>query len=268
MPVFIFILSFLSGLSFSVVAETPQRIVSLAPNITEIIYALRHGDELVGITAADNYPTATVRVAKIGSFDQPSLELIVALRPTLVLTCGFKSHPLYARLRQLGTVVWDYDMMKLIDLYAAIDDIGYRLGYSVAQSRSLQSRMTTLQTRAATFRKLKVALIFWDDPVLTVGANSYLNDVMVAAGCENVFLSTQRSYFQTDPEQIMARKPDVILLLMMGKSAPQFIQSPFFKSYRQHHSVQIVDSIDPDLLLRAGPRLADGVEKLQQVLRR
>lgn len=241
------ILMLLVATSLNAAVTENLRIISLAPNLTEILYYLNMGSRIIGVTTADNYPPQVATVSHVGSFDSPSLEQIALLKPDFIFSCGFNTHPVYQRIKSLGKSIVDYEPVSLRDIYGLIDDMALRLGLAPDQSRAFRERMEKLQSLTKAKPRKKVALLFWDDPLLTVGGLSYLNDIMRVAGCENVFRQDNRSYFQTDPEHVLAAHPDLIFLLIMDKRKPEFLHSPAFKPYFEHKKIQVIDTIDPDL---------------------
>lgn len=240
-----------------------QRIISLAPNITEIIFFLGKGDKLVGVTNVDNYPEQVKNIYKIGGFTDPSIEKIIAKKPTHIYTSSSLRHPVSIKLEEMGYQIKDYKARNIKEILFMIEDIAADLG--VVDN----SRVEDLKRKIKYLEKMKkqskrVLLLFWKDPLLTVGKYTYLNDIIELAGGVNIFKGTDESYFQVNSEEIMARNPEVALVLMMNSGKNDLSDIPSLSTYLKIKKPIIISDLNPDIFLRAGPRAIDGAKQLYE----
>jgi iron complex transport system substrate-binding protein len=199
-------------------AQPPQRIVSTAPSITELLYALGLGDRIVGVDRFSRYPPEALQKAKIGDYVNPNLETIASLRPDLVI---IPTNPvkLAERLRVLRLKVLELDQESLAKLYESFRIVGQAAG-ATAQAAKLEStvraQLETVRMRAAPLKKTRMMFVVGRTPnrldgLIVVGQTSYLNDIITLAGGDNVFRDAVASYPGVSLEEVLARNPDVIV---------------------------------------------------------
>ena len=199
-------------------AQPPQRIVSTAPSITELLYALGLGDRVVGVDRFSRYPPESLRKAKIGDYVNPNLETIASLRPDLVI---IPTNPvkLAERLAVLRLKVLELDQESIAKLYESFRSVGQATG-ATAQAAKLEStvrgQLEAVRARAAPLKKTRVMFVVGRTPnrldgLIVVGQASYLNEIIALAGGENVFRDAVASYPEVSLEEVLARNPDVIV---------------------------------------------------------
>jgi len=199
-------------------AQPPQRIVSTAPSITELLYALGLGDRVVGVDRFSRYPPESLRKAKIGDYVNPNLETIASLRPDLVI---IPTNPvkLAERLAVLRLKVLELDQESIAKLYESFRIVGQATG-ATAQAAKLEStvrgQLEAVRARAAPLKKTRVMFVVGRTPnrldgLIVVGQASYLNEIIALAGGENVFRDAVASYPEVSLEEVLARNPDVIV---------------------------------------------------------
>jgi iron complex transport system substrate-binding protein len=198
--------------------QNPQRIVSTAPSITELLYALGLGDRIVGVDRFSRYPPEILRKQKIGDYANPNLEVIASLRPDLVM---IPTNPvkLAERLQTLRLKVLEIDQEGLAKLYDSFRIVGQATG-TVAQAAKLTSsvrgQLEAIRTRAAPLKRTRMMFVVGRTPnrldgLIVVGQASYLNEIIALAGGENVFRDAVASYPAVSLEEVLARNPDVIV---------------------------------------------------------
>jgi iron complex transport system substrate-binding protein len=264
----IFIL-FLAGLS-PAGAETPKRWVSLAPATTEILFALGAGSEVVGVTSYCNYPEEAGSKEIIGSFSQPNMEKIVSLKPDIVFCTGLEQQTAIDSLRRLKLEVCVSDPKNLAELYASIIDIGKRVGRE-EQARELTEAMREeverVRQAAAKFtRKPKVFAEIWNDPLMTAGVGSFVDELITIAGGTNIAHDTVRPYCRFSEEQVLERDPDIIVLLYPHREEAMQImrERTGWSRITAVKNKHVYADINQDILIRPGPRLVKGLRLLQQ----
>ena len=244
-----------------------RRIISLAPSTTEILYALGAGDRVVGVDQYSDWPPEAAKVARVGSDLSPSVERIVALKPDVVfIATSANSRELPAELERLGIHVVISHVATLDELWgdiAATADAVGRHDSGVALVAELRARVAGIHARVAALPPPKVAVVVWAEPLTIVGGHSFVDDVIRAAGGDNIAGDSQQPYPQYSMERLLARAPEVIVV-GSHKGGPTLApltahtSLPAVKNGRVH-------SVDGDLLFRPGPRLVEGVELLSRL---
>jgi len=198
--------------------QAPQRIVSTAPSITELLYTLGLGDRIVGVDRFSRYPPEVLRKQKIGDYANPNLEVIASLRPDLVM---IPTNPvkLAERLQTLRLKVLEIDQEGIAKLYDSFRIVGQATG-TVAQAAKLTSsvrgQLEAIRARAAPLKRTRMIFVVGRTPnrldgLIVVGQASYLNEIIALAGGENVFRDAVASYPAASLEEVLARNPDVIV---------------------------------------------------------
>ncbi len=257
-------------------AETPRRIVSLAPNITEILFALGLGDRIVGVTRYCDYPPAALDKEKVGGLLDPDLEKIRALRPDLVI--AFRGNPWSAvdRLRSLGLKVFVLDIGRtLVSVPRTIGLIGrvtLREEAAGALVRSLEARARTLAGLLAqgAARRPKVFIQLQGLGLSTCGGESYLNDLLERAGGTNIAGRLKRDWLEYSREQLLQDDPDVIIVLApteadFAKARAWFESQGGLKEIRAVRTGRVV-RLDENAASRFGPRLYDALFDLARLV--
>jgi cobalamin transport system substrate-binding protein len=244
-----------------------RRIVSLAPSSTEILYALGVGDRLVGVDQYSDWPPAAAKVPRVGSDLNPSVERIMALKPDVVfIATSANARELPPELERLGIRVVISHIVTLDDLWRDIVVSGDAVGKHAAAAAladGLRARLAAAHARIAALPPTRALVVVWADPLTVVGGHSFVDDVIRAAGGDNIAGDSAQPYPQYSVERMLARAPDVIVV-GSHKGGPTLApltahtSMPAVKNHRVH-------PVDGDLLFRPGPRLVDGVELLTKL---
>ncbi len=247
------------GRSVQVPAK-PQRIVSLAPSVTEILFALGAGDRVVGVTSYCDYPPEAREKPPVGDTLKPSVEKIVALKADLVIiSTASQVEASFQRLEELGVPVYVSNPRSIEGVVESIDRIGELIDVRERAHQltdELRSRITTVETRVAETSRPSVLVILGTEPLITAGAGSFINDLINRAGARSISAGEKADYPQYSIETVVAKQPEIILLQSGGTElTPRLRQTPAARSNRVYH-------IDDDLLLRPGPRIIDGLERI------
>jgi len=254
----------------------PQRIVSLAPKNTELLFAIGAGPQVVGVTSFCTYPPEAQTREQVGGFSTTSLSLekIISLRPDLVITVGDLHRPTVAALEQLGQTVLALDSESFDDLYRDIAWLGKITGHEQAAEQlveDLRSRVAAIVSRirlAPGEAPVRVFCQVWDEPLLAAGGGSYLTDLIHLAGGENIFADLDEPYPQVSEEVILKRNPEVILtpaVKNMVNPRERLLARPAWKDLQALRNGR-VHMIEDDLISRCGPRLVDGLEAIARSL--
>ena len=201
------------------ITECPVRIVSIAPNITEILFALGLGNRIVGVTRFCNYPAAAKSKSSIGGFVNPSIERIVSLRPDLIIaTADGNRKETITRLEQLGLPIY---VVKPVSVKGNLDTIIHIGSITCRQdtARALAGHLDRRIQRVATLTEsLKKPLIFVQvgmDPIVTIGNRTVIHEVVTLAGGKNVAGEQKINYPRYGIEAVLAAAPDVIIISTM-----------------------------------------------------
>ncbi|MBN2129011.1 MAG: ABC transporter substrate-binding protein [Sedimentisphaerales bacterium] len=257
-------------------ATAPTRIVSAAPNLTEILFALGLDEQIAGVTRGSNYPPAAAQKPTVGTFWQPNIETVIATRPDLVVLLTFpQQQSLADRLRRLGIHCLTLEIWTVDDLFDAIAMLGQATGRAQDAQRLLaetKTRIERLQTRLAGKRRTKVLWVVQRDPLRVAGRNTFVNELIDLAGGENAIGSTLHKYPPIGGEQILACGAEVIIepAMMPGLIEAQRAQAlAYWQRFANVPAVADgrIHVIDGDIVSRLGPRLYEAVETIAKCLR-
>lgn len=252
--------------------EAPaQRIVSLAPGLTEAVFSIGAGERLVAVDSASDYPAAARGLPRLGSGAQVDLERLLALRPDLVLAWQSGSSPrLLARLRAAGIAVYVSEPRRLGEIATTLERLGQLTGRRTAaaeQAATFRRRLRSLQRRYARARPVAVFYQVWADPLITVNGEQFISEVIRLCGGANVFAGLDVSAPRISVEAVLARDPAVIVA---GASPAMDNPLAYWRAWPQLRAVRHdhLFEIPADLLQRPSVRLLDGAELLCERLER
>jgi iron complex transport system substrate-binding protein len=247
------------------------RVVTLAPNLTEIVFAVGAGDRLVGNTTYCDYPAAAKQIAKVGDTLQPSVERIIALRPQLILVST--ASQLEAFTKQLdaqGIAVFVTDPHDLEAVLRSIKTIGDLLNESERAAQlvgDLRVRITAVEERVKDTRPVKVFYQLSAEPLYTAGRDSFVTDLIRRAGGVSVTRDVPGAWPRYSAESAIAAQPEAIIMATaesMGGSSNAGVASSLSKSPAATGGR--VYKVNGDYVSRPGPRLVDGLEQIARAL--
>ncbi|MDD5568755.1 MAG: cobalamin-binding protein [Candidatus Omnitrophica bacterium] len=273
---FVIILSFvLCNLSLALaVTGYKPRYISLAPSTTEILFALGLSDNIVGVSSYCNYPAETKNREKIGDFSHPNIEKIIFLKPDYIFCTGLEQAPVIEELRRLKFNVYVADPSGIEGLLKTIQNIG-AITHKEEEAQALIGMMKAdieiIRRRASSVppeRKVKVFVEIWHDPLMTAGSGSFVDEMITLAGGINVAHDVPRPYCYFSAEKVISLNPDVIIMTYMDKQPPlKLVESRFgWGEIEAVKNKQVFNDIDPDELLRPGPRITEGLKRIQDKL--
>jgi iron complex transport system substrate-binding protein len=239
---------------------TPQRIVSLAPSNTEILFALGLGDKVVGVTDWCDYPPEALDKEKVGSFDTPDTEKIVALTPDLILVAYGTTMDVINSLIESGLTVFGIKTTDLDDVLNDIRTVGNITGKKAeanALTSEMESRIQAVTDETSELEERpRVFYIVWHDPLWTAGSETFIHELIEKGGgvniCQNI-----TGYTTISIEEVVARNPEVIITSEWSFEWAQNVTSLNSTDARQNGRIY---QGDDDLVQRPGPRLVDGLE--------
>lgn len=243
-----------------------ERAVSLAPSLTENVFAVGAGDRLIGVTTYCDYPTEAQKIAKIGDTLNPNLENIIALEPQVVfVSTASQMQAFTERLEQQNIAVFVTNPQDIDGVYRSLYQIGDVMGETERANAvvdGLKKRVADVEARTANAAKPKVFVQIAREPLFTIGKTSFITDLINRAGGVSVTSDIEEAYPKFSKEKALAFQPDVIILSESDDNqAPNdvFKESPAMKNGK-------IFKIKADLLSRPGPRIVDGLEHIAKVL--
>ena len=234
------------------------RIVSLAPHLTELVYAAGAGARLVGAVDYSDYPPEARALPRVGSDAQISIESVMALRPDLVVAWPNPgSVRAINRLAELGLPMFRSEPRELEDIATTLERLGVLAGTggeAQGAARAFRARRTELEQRYAGRPKVRVFYQVWDRPLLTVNGDHVISKVIRLCGGENVFAAAALIAPEVNVEEVLRANPDVVLTSSAGTARPPWLP-------KAHFAV-----IPPELIQRHTPRLLEGAEQVCRAL--
>lgn len=247
-------------------AAPAQRIVSLAPHVTEMLFAAGAGERVVGAVDYSDYPEAAKRIARVGGYTRIDLEAVAAMRPDLVIgwQSGNREGDLN-RLQALGIPVYLSEPRKLDDVARNLERLGRLAGTESTAQAAASAFRARRDHLAATYSgrdKVRVFYQIWDRPLMTVNDHHLIADVIRLCGGANVFGEVAHLTPTIGVEAVLAANPELIVASGMGEARPEWLDQwarwPQLEAARRDNLFFIA----PELIQRHTPRILDGAERL------
>ena len=259
------------------IAAVPERIVSLAPSTTEILFAIGAGPRVLAVDAFSDFPVGAVSLPKIGGTNLTyDVEQIVALKPDLVLAAGITPSDVVTQLADLGLTVIVLGSVETsiesvfteIELMGSVTGQRAQADQVVAEMRQKYEQISARVARATTQPRVYWELDATDvTKPYSVGPNNFVNDLITLSGGVNIFADVDSPYPQVGSEQIVAANPEVILLANAeyGVTSESVVSRPGWNAISAVQQTKIFP-IDSDLATRPGPRIIDGLEAVARLI--
>jgi len=243
--------------------ESPQRVISLAPHLTELLFAVGAGAQVVGVDGASDYPAAAQTLPRVGDYSRVNFERILVLKPDLVVVWvgGNRAADIH-RLKQMGVPVLQTQATRLEDVARLLRLMGRASGHAAegeAAARDYSVRLADLRARFGRPSPVSVFYQVWDRPLMTVGGTHWISDALALCGAHNVFADLHALSPVVSREAVLQRAPE---LIVSGSDAPgmrrewqRFTSLPAVRN-------QAFVRVDADRLHRLTPRLIEGVAGL------
>jgi iron complex transport system substrate-binding protein len=246
-----------------------QRIVSLAPHATELLFAAGAGARVIGVSATSDWPPAARALPRVGDARAVDLERIVALHPDLVVTWPYTAPGEVERLRALGIAVFTTDPKTIDGIADDLERLGTLTGTgdrTKAQAAALRARLAACRRASAGARRLTVFYEIWPSPLYTIGGTHLISQAIEVCGGTNVFAGLTVPAPTVSVEAVLAAKPEVIVAAGDDALRPDWLDA-----WRRWPALPAVAYgnllvVDGNLLHRPGPRFVDGVEALCEAL--
>jgi iron complex transport system substrate-binding protein len=249
-----------------------RRVVSLAPSLTETVYALRLQDLLVGDTDYCDYPPEAMKKHKVGGAINPNMEEIVALQPDLVLvTKGLNRLETVNALEQLGIATYATDPHTVEDIIASSQRLAEILGApeaGVKLAAELNERLAALKQRLAGYGVKRVLFVVWTEPLISAGKNTFIADALRYAGAESI-VETKRDWPQISLEEVVHLQPDYLVFVTNheGAEATDLDQLALRPGWDDLEAVKNRKfAIMSEAVNRPAPRIVSAIEELARQL--
>lgn len=243
-----------------------QRVVSLAPHITETLFAVGAGRQIVGTVSYSDYPAAAGQIPQVGNYRDINYELLVGLEPDLVIAWrSGNGDEMIRRLRSLGLTVFVGEPRELPDVAQMLRRFGALTGRAAAGNAAADAFAAELTELAAANRGKPVLEVFyqlWNDPLITLNGEHLISAVIRLCGGRNLFEDSIPIAPRVSLESVISLNPQVIIASGMGEARPEWLDD--------WHSWPVIDAVKnkrlyfvrPDLLQRHAPRILDGARQL------
>ncbi len=252
-------------------AKPPSRIVSLAPSITEMLFSMEAGEQLVGVTDFCDYPPEALKKPKVG-YSNPNLESLVALQPDLVIAPNdFLKPDVIVKLEQLKIPVFILADQNVEGIFVHIQTLGRIVGRSSKAdtiAMQLRQQVAVIQRRIQGSVPVRMLYVLNSQPLITVGPGSFIDQLIRMAGGTNVAAKSATPYPRLSMEAVLQEDPEV-LVFPVGKA--EGISESEQQTWRQWTTMTAVKQsrlhqISADWLNRPGPRIARGLDALAEIL--
>lgn len=249
----------------------PERIVSVSPATTEILFALGLGDKVVGVSEYCNYPPQAEKKPKVGTFTAPNVEAIVARKPDLVLTTGGVQAETLEKMKGLGLTVFAVNARTFDETIQDIKKVGQITGTEAEADRITKdmreraekvSKEVSALAASGTAKPRVFCELGYENGIWTAGSTSVISDLIERAGGDNVGDGSEGDYYEFSLEKLLAENPSVYLVGSGSMAQPGDVgKRPGFEGIDAVKNGRVY-VFDEDLVYRTGPRLIDGLESI------
>lgn len=257
--------------------RAPQRIISLIPAVTEMLFAIGAGPQVVAVSSFDTFPPEVAKLQRVGALLDPDLEKILSLRPDLVVIYGSQTD-LKAQLERAKISLYPYRHAGLADVTTTIRQLGTRIGRDAAAAAlaaGIEAQIAATRARVAGRPRPRTLIVFGREPgtlrgIYASGGIGFIHDMVSAAGGDNVFAGVERQAVQATTELILSRRPDVVLELRADVLTPEarrresdaWLALPGVPAVRARR----VYLLDDARTVIPGPRVAEAIELIARTL--
>ncbi|NMB00298.1 MAG: cobalamin-binding protein [Firmicutes bacterium] len=263
---FTLILVLLFSLSTGVASAAPQRIVSLAPSITETLFALGVGERVVGVTSWCDYPEAATQRTVVGDAFNLNVELLLGLDPDLVVGDSTLVQSHLELLGELGVPVFVVDPKTVAEVQDSLIKLGEAVGAKENGehlAQAMESRLTELTNGIKRENTPRVFIEVWNEPLMTAGPGSFMDELIVLAGGQNIAGDAPTPWPVFSEEVVIERDPEVVLLT--SYNLEEALNRPAWQVITAMKNGNVYE-VNPDLYSRTTPRLLDALEELIEIL--
>ena len=248
--------------------QPAHRIIALAPNLTEIVFAAGAGKYLVGVSSMSDYPEAALKIPVIANFQEIDLEKVITLKPDLIVAWQYTNALMIAQLKRLHFSIYIATFYQLSDIPNTIENIGKLAGTKKAANKAANQFRKKLEKLKKQYAHRKTVTVFYQlsqVPLMTINKHSIADKVIKLCGGKNIFENTIGLSPTVSIENILEANPQVILIsnFLGNKNGLKFWkQYPMLQVVKNHH----IYFVNPSLVERPGPRILQGIDEVCEVV--
>lgn len=234
-----------------------DRVISLSPAHTEMLYYLNLQDRVIAVSENCDFPSDTKNKIKAGTFLNPDLEIIIKLKPDIVISGGGVQKRAIKKMEELGIkviVLYPRDINGIVKNMELICEL---LDGDITQVENFKKDLKKIKDN----KKVKTYIELWDKPRMSIGGGSFINDIIEFAGGENIFKDAISEYPKISEEEILKRNPDIILLFYKSDKK----NGKFLKIKNYEKKIYVMPEEKQDIFLRPGPRVKEAIEFLSKI---
>ncbi|MGI6686694.1 MAG: ABC transporter substrate-binding protein [Bacillota bacterium] len=251
-----------------IIEEYPKKIISIAPAITEILFAIGLNEEIIGVSDYCDYPEDAQTKEKVGGFEDPNVEVIVAKNPDIVFASAGVQEELIKKLEELNIKVAVLDADNIEQVIENILITGKITGKEEAAEEiaiDMEERLADITAKVKERPQPKVFFEVWDDPLMSAGSGSFIHNIIVDAGGNNVASDNSERYYTFSMEKLLEANPDIYIINTHSHTPDDIINR---NGYHVLSAVKNnkVFNIDDNLISRAGPRVIQGLEEMAKII--
>lgn len=245
--------------------QMPEKVISIAPNITEALFALGLGDKVIGVSQQCDYPEEATSKDKMGDFWQPNIELIVAANPDILFVGNAAPQDFFEKMEESDITVVALEGFNLEGTYQSILDTGKVMGAQDSANQlveSMKQKVADIQKKLEGVDKLSSYFVisYGDMGDYTAGAGSFIDEMITLAGGENVAGDMNEPWAEYSVEKLIEKDPEVIFVPIQS-GAEGIAEAPGYKELTAIKEGRVV-TLDDNLVMRAGPRIVEGLEEM------
>ena len=248
--------------------SAPQRIVTLAPGVTEILFELGLGDKVVGVTDFDDYPEEVFTKPKVGDFQGPNMEAIAAQRPDIIFASTLSGKDSMEALQRLGIPVLVLEAKSIDQIYSSIEIIGEITGKAAegdALINDMKEKMADIQQRVSAYPKKRVYYIVDTNGNFTAGRGTFIDYLITLAGGENVAADSE-GWAQYSMESIAEKNPEVIIAAAHAGDIETIYRLPGYSGTDAVKNDRVYVISDDNIISRTSYRIVQGLEEIARYL--
>jgi len=252
--------------------QAGNRYIITSPEIAEIVYLLQGASNIVGVTIECDYPANLQEIGKVGNFGKVDFEKIISLDPTIVFTSGLEQELLTTELDKLQIPTAQIYPRSIDDMISSIREIGKLIGAEKRANFVADSLITEIEKISQNNgdRSPTVYVEIYNNPIMSVSDRSFVGEVIQKAGGNNIFAELPRDYSRVKAEDVINADPEIIIL-----TCPPEVTAENIKIRKGWEVISAVENdriytaldINPDLIIRATPRVIEGMKKLQKIFK-
>lgn len=250
--------------------EKVERIVSLAPSNTEILFSLGLGDRIVGVTTECDYPKEAMEKDKVGDYKGINIEKVIELEPDLVIGYGEVDEGIASKIKEAGISLVSYEPESIDEIIDVIKKIGEVTGKEEEAKKvteDMNAKKGKILDKIKDAEEVKVFYEVWNDPLMAAGPGSFMDELINLAGGENIAKDAKGEYPEFDQEQLIERNPDVYLTAddNEDKTVESIKIRPGYETMDAIKNDRIY-LLEPNIVSRPGPRIIDALELVAEAL--